>query len=282
MATVGVGGSIQLTSKFYDYQSGPLVDPDSGPTLDIQLNGVSVLDAPATYPGDILRESTGVYTYTHTVLNTAATGEYIAIWTAVQDGQEVTGTELFNVAPASGVVTGEDQTLGEDYEINYFSTLDPVFIDPDEILAIFPDAEAPMVLESIYRVSSQVLHWSPKSTAENLSPQMQQYMIAAIACDLSQRYGLTSSDEYSITLGDLSVTYDQETGKTGTGSSVDWCSVAAELLNGIKYSLSPMKGVVRGARLTNPIPKRSLNKKHSRIHLQGTLDDVEGTPPGIR
>lgn len=179
-------------------------------------------------------------------------------------------------------VMDEDEVavaLGVDYEINYVSVLEPAFVDPDEILAIFPDAEPTAVFESIHRASLEVQYWVPKATAENLSPLLRQYIIAAVACDLSQRYGFGGADAYSITLGDLSVTDSQSSGfKGGRGTATTWCEIASALRTEVKYGLTGMKGVVRGSKLPNPIPKRSIDKKHSRIHLQGTLDDAEGPP----
>jgi hypothetical protein len=106
-------------------------------------------------------------------------------------------------------------------------------LDPESLLAYFPDASLLEIGEIIYNYSTEVKAIYNLLDAEdgsNLSFTVLEYIKAATACELSRTYGLGGDDEMSLTLGDLSITNKSiPRNRVTRDNATTWCQIAAAL-----------------------------------------------------
>lgn len=289
MTTISQGGEIILSVNIYEYNGGPLYDPTSL-SLDIK-NPTDVIVESHTYPADIVRVSTGQYRYTFTAEVDAPIGEWTAEWTAVVHSASRLGIEEFNIV-APGEVdpgTGADATLGAPETVTFAGVIDPLYVDPEELQPIFPEAGYLEIAEAIWVASAwvkQILKVKDGEFPTNVIAY--DYVKAAAACSLSGTYGngfiSGESNAESIALGDLRVEYaaaqPNQTGTSTRGTAKTWCELAEALRMDLLNSGVGFKAVVKGSRYVNPIPSRELVGFKSRSEVywdetkpQGQLDD---------
>jgi hypothetical protein len=123
--------------------------------------------------------------------------------------------------------------LKSDESITFAPDVTPLYLDPESLLAYFPDASLLEIGEIIYNYSTEVKAIYNLLDAEdgsNLSFTVLEYIKAATACELSRTYGLGGDDEMSLTLGDLSITNKSiPRNRVTRDNATTWCQIAAAL-----------------------------------------------------
>lgn len=268
MATVGRGGRIKLTVQFYEYAGGPPYDPDAAadPILTILLDGEMVA-GPYNYDsgsGPVVRQSTGAYSYVWEVPVDADIAPYVARWEGEIHGVDAGGEELFEVIIPGSVNTGTGSTatLKEDQELVFFSDAKPMYVDPDELTPLFPDATYVEIVEFIYYYSLEAMELLGLDVDDEPSNTARDFVRAAAACALSKIYDYSGvGDETSVKLGDLSITnraFPKSTVDRRTATT--WCELAGALRLELTRGATGLKVVVRGSNYKNPIPVRTLRR----------------------
>lgn len=198
-------------------------------------------------------------------------------WTPIEEGkfqidfvatfglQEVLNSRFIFV----GTISTTD-TLDANSTSYYLGLLDPLYLDPDIVLKYFTDGDLIEVTELIHWYSSELEYLINDTdlTEDEITPLMQNYILASVLCDLSRIYtfsggmsGFTSSDTF--TLGDLMVKSGAGTSSGGTGRNsipTTWCELAAMLKDELIVGSAGMKAIVKGSNFCNPIPCRSLRR----------------------
>lgn len=259
MSTVLLGDTVRLTVSFRDWSSssetGSYVNPTSvnGFILDKDMVTLSTFS-----PTNV---SLGTYRYDWTP---SVVGTYnIKFVGTFADGTTDTVLELFEVKSTGYTSTFATKTIGDTDQYLYFMpALSPVYLDPDEILAIYPDASPIEVNEFIYIYSAETDAILGGATVAKTTTAYE-YIKAATLCSLSKIYDLASGDISSITLGDLAVTnrsFPKSRVSRGTASS--WCELAAALREELisKSGGVGFKSVLKGDAYVNPIPTRALRR----------------------
>jgi hypothetical protein len=160
-------------------------------------------------------------------------------------------------------------TLREDEVISFAADLNPLYLDPEELIAIFPDATLLEIGELIHHYSSEIKEMYAIQD-DNINPVLPftvlEYIKAASACELSRTYGFGGDDELSLKLADLEITNRSQPRSVATRSNATtWCQIAASLRREILAKRVSMRGVV---------PKGLPNK---RLHANyKTLDPQTG------
>lgn len=155
-------------------------------------------------------------------------------------------------------------TLVSDVTLTWAGVIDPLYVSPDELLDIFPDASELEIAEAVYIYSVEAEE--ALSLGQHATPSFaeREYIKAAAACLLSRTYDAISGDELTFRLGDFSVT-NRNVPKTQVtrANAVTWCEIAGVLRVELMSTKTRMRAVVRGADYPNPIPARKL-RYHNR------------------
>lgn len=261
-----VGDTIRVQVTFRNWETigeGEIVDPEEVyvDILDASLTP-SVVEEQAT-PGDPEPEGDGgVYYYEWTP---SAVGTwYIEFKGIFGDGQTSVVREEFNVVTNLTGPSATGETLEEDFILEFATTVSPLYVDPEDIKEIYPDASTVEAMEAIHRFSIEVEKYfkgrEPSFTAL-------EYIRAAALCTLSKvhDYGI-NGDENSISLGDLSFsTRTFPKMKITRANAGNWCELAAalraEMMRGA-FGMG-MREVRAGSNIRNPMPKRKLHDKET-------------------
>lgn len=146
-------------------------------------------------------------------------------------------------------------TLREDEVISFGSDISPLYVDPDELLIIFPDSSRLEIAEVIHAYSHEVNAIfgikpdtvSPMTVIESygVSPfAVYQYIRASVACELTRIYGYGGDDELSVELADLKITNRNTPRSNITRSNATtWCQIAAALRKEVVNKRVGIKGV---------------------------------------
>ncbi len=259
MSNVIVNDSTRITVTFRNWNSttstGSVVDPTTVAGAILDEDAVVLSSFTPT------RSSTGVYYY---VWTPTTVGTYTIRFTGTySDGSTDVVQEDFIVYETSTSATTVTQTLGEDQYLWLMTELSPIYIDPEEISAIFPDASLVEINEYLFIASAEV---DELLDGADMTTLAYDYVKAATLCALSKIYDLADSDLSSFTLGDLSVTTRAfPKSRVTRANSSSWCELAAALREEIikKWRRSGMKAIVKGDAYPNPIPPRPLERKES-------------------
>jgi len=124
-------------------------------------------------------------------------------------------------------------TLKADETIIFAADLDPLYIDPEELLSFFPDASLLEIGELIHHYSLEVKEIFNLLDTENgtgINFTTAEYIKASACCELSRTYGFGGDDELSLKLADLSIT-NRSNPRTSInrGNATTWCQIAAAL-----------------------------------------------------
>lgn len=160
-------------------------------------------------------------------------------------------------------------TLKSDETIIFAPDIDPLYIDPEELLSFFPDASLLEIGELIYHYSvemKEIFNLQDTETGSGISFTVAEYIKASACCELSRTYGFGGDDELSLKLADLSITNrSNPRNSINRGNATTWCQIAAALRKELMASRVGMRAV---------IPKGLPNKKiHSTYK---TLDPDTG------
>lgn len=124
-------------------------------------------------------------------------------------------------------------TLKTDETITFASEISPLYIDPESLLSIFPDASLLEIGEFIYNYSLEVkalLRLNDQTSGSSLIFNVLEYIRAATACELSRTYAYGGDDEVSIRLGDFSIqNRNVPRNSLSRDNASTWCQIAATL-----------------------------------------------------
>lgn len=150
-------------------------------------------------------------------------------------------------------------TLGSDEVVIFASDVSPLYLDPEELLAFFPDSTLVEAGELIHHYSLEIKELYSIPDSSDLNPQLGstvlEYIKAAAACELSRTYGYGGEDELSVKLGDLSIT-NRSLPRIGVnrGNATTWCQLAAALRREVLSAKVSMKGVQPKGLPTDYVP----------------------------
>jgi hypothetical protein len=264
VGNVLVNDTVRIKVKFVD------TNPTTGEQFDVFPVSVSV----------IIKNSKN-----EIIISTTATpltpSEYYYDYTPSEAGQytvEFTGTmansTFIRVSQQLYVSTPSEDyrptvTLRENEVIAFAADLEPLYIDPEELLPIFPDASLLEIAELVHHYSLEIkeMYAIPNDNVNPVLPfSVLEYIKASAACELSRTYGFGGDDELSLKLADLEITNRTMPKNIATRSNATtWCQIASSLRREILAKKVSMRGV---------IPKGLPNKKsYSRYR---TLDPQTG------
>lgn len=184
-----------------------------------------------------------------TVVSSAATSLTSSIWyydfTASEP--DTYNVQFTGLVPGSGSIIVQQKlyvsSLTEDYKptvilasdetITFSGEIVPLYLDPEILLPLFPDATLLEIAEVIHSYSLEVKDLFKLNDDENgsgLSFVVLEYIKAASACELTRTYGLGGDDEVSLNLGDLTITNRNLPRNAITrDNATTWCQVSAAL-----------------------------------------------------
>jgi hypothetical protein len=119
-------------------------------------------------------------------------------------------------------------------ETIYFAPdIEPIYLDPEQLLPYFPDASMLEVGEFIYTYSTEIkgiYKLLDTEDGSNIPFVALEYIRAATCCELTRVYGNGGDDELSVSLGDLSITNKSLPRTTlSRANATTWCQIAAML-----------------------------------------------------
>jgi len=244
--TVGnvlVNDTVRIKVRFID------TDPATGGQIDVSPSTVSVkiYDSDDTEivstSATSLTSSQFYYDYTPTeagqykvtFIGTLTNGSFI---TVNQQLYVSTPTEEFKPTV----------TLRADETITFAPDIEPLYLDPEELRSIFPDASLLEIGELIYHYSLEVKEMYAIQD-DNTNPELPftvlEYIKAAAACELSRTYGFGGDDELSVKLADLEIRNSSAPRSVATRSNATtWCQIASSLRREILAKKVSMRGVI--------------------------------------
>lgn len=224
---VVVSDTVRVTVKFKDIDSNGLEVELSPSTVSVTIknsSGATIISTSATSA----TSSMYYYDYTPTIADT-----YTVKFTGIlSNGNTVVVEQKLYVSSVSEeyqptIILKNDET------ITFAPDVTPLFLDPESVLAYFPDASMLEIGEIIYNYSTEVkaiYNLLDTEDGSGLSFTVLEYIKAATACELSRTYGLGGDDEISLTLGDLSITNKSiPRNKVTRDNATTWCQIAAAL-----------------------------------------------------
>lgn len=123
--------------------------------------------------------------------------------------------------------------LRQDEVISFAADIEPLYLDPEQLLPFFPEASLLEVGEFIHNYSSEIKHIFKLLDTEdgsNVPFVAFEYIRAATCCELTRVYGNGGDDELSVRLGDLSITNRNLPRNTlSRANATTWCQIAAML-----------------------------------------------------
>lgn len=191
-------------------------------------------------------------------------GIYYVLWTPDELGMfsieftgEITGSPDMTITREVHVLAFEASLLN-DIELNFIAELPTILVDPEELMAFYPDASKVEVAEMIYRYSEEV--YSMLGRDADIPLVAYEYVKAATLCALSRIYDYTfSGDASSLSLGDLKISNQSfPRQQINRANAASWCELAAVLREELLRGEANIKSVTKGTRYTNPMPKRGL------------------------
>ena len=243
VGNVFVNDTVRIKVKFVD------IDANTGAQVDVHPLSVSVrvLDSDEneiiSTTASSLTASEFYYDYTP-----SEAGQYkVSFVGTLANNSYITVNQQLYVSTSS-----EDYrptvTLRADEVISFAPDIDPLYLDPEELLAIFPDATLLEIGELINHYSLEVKEMyaiQDDNTNPVLPFTVLEYIKAASACELSRTYGFGGDDELSLKLADLEITNRSQPRNVATRSNATtWCQIAASLRREILAKRVSMRGVV--------------------------------------
>lgn len=227
MAAIYVNDTVRFRVKFIDVDASGNeveVEPISVLFKLFDSNNNLLLSATPTS----LTESEYYYEYTPT-----SAGNYKVTFIGTLDGNKT-----INVNQQVYVSTPEEDYrptifLREDEIIAFAPDVEPLYVDPEELVPYFPDAPLLEIGEFVHIYSQEIkdiFELLDTEDGSGLSFTALEYIKAATACELSRVYGGGGDDELSVRLGDLSITNRNLPRTTlSRANATTWCQIAATL-----------------------------------------------------
>ena len=257
IGNVLVNDTVRIRVKFVD------VNPETSEQVEISPTSVSVTitdkdgDSAITPSPGVPVPSGGASECYYDFTPTEA-GEYSILFLGLlSNGSYVRVTQQLYVSTPS-VEYKPTVTLREDEVIVFAPGLSPLYLDPEELLPIFPDATLLEVGEIIHRYSHEIYQLygitqvpgidedplSKISSVTTSTYSVLEYIRASVACELSRTYGFGGDDELSVQLGDLQISNKNVPRATVTrANATTWCQIAAALRKEIMTKRVGLRGV---------------------------------------
>jgi hypothetical protein len=226
--SVLVNDTVRIKVKFVDINSstGQQVEVSPSAVLVVikNINDSIIVNTTATS----ITSSEYYYDFTP-----ADPGQYEVIFTGVlADSTQIIVKQNLYVSDAD-VDYRPSVTLRSEEVVTFAPDIDPLYIDPEEILSFFPDASLLEIGELVHHYSLEVksiFNLQDIDDGSELNFTIQEYIKAAACCELSRTYGFGGDDELSLKLADLSITNrSQPRNSVNRGNATTWCQIAAAL-----------------------------------------------------
>lgn len=258
--TVLVNTNVRLKVVFFDQgEDGSQVEANiTSVTITIKnANNVTIVDGSAT----LLSGSEYYYDFIPT-----EAGTYSVKFIGTTITNDILISELLLYANNYTSEYKPTVTLRADETIIFAPDLSPLYLDPEELITIFPDASLIEIGEMIYRYSleiQEIYGLVGNEDGSTLPFTILEYIKAAAACELSRTYGFGGDDELSLKLADLEITNRSAPRTIATRSNATtWCQIAASLrrevlskkvsMRGVQPKNLPNKTVVSSGRTLDP------------------------------
>lgn len=257
--TVGnvlVNDTVRIKVKFID--TNPItseqveVHPVSVSVSIHDQDGASAI-SPNPDNADALSSSEYYYDFTPT-----QAGEYTVLFIGVlQDDTFIRVTQQLYVSTQS-VEYKPTVTLRENEVISFAPDIAPLYLDPEQVLRVFPDSNLLEIGELIHGYSHEVnqmygITTLPSTEEDPLASIIDvtsstftviEYIRASVCCELSRTYGFGGDDELSVQLGDLQISNKNIPKSNITRSNATtWCQIAAALRKEILTKRVGVKGI---------------------------------------
>lgn len=239
--TVLVNDKIRIKVKFVDVNNATgqqiLVSPTSVLVSIYRSDNTNVVSTSAT----ALNSSEYYYDFTPTIADT-----YKIVFVGnIPGGTSITVNQQLYVS------TSTDEykpaiTLKTDEIVTFAPDVDPIYLNPEEMQAYFPEATLLEIGEIIHFHSMEVRDiygFNDSYSSSNINYTSLEYIKAATACDLSRTYSYGGDDDVSVQLGDLTVTArNLPRTNISRGNAVTWCQIAAALRKEMLAGITGAKG----------------------------------------
>lgn len=137
--------------------------------------------------------------------------------------------------------------LREDEVIAFAADIEPLYLDPEQLILYFPDASLLEIGEFIHNYSLEIkniLNLLDNEDGTNIPFIAFEYIRAATCCELTRVYGNGGDDELSVRLGDFSITNRNLPRTTlSRANATTWCQISAILRKEMLTSKTGMRAV---------------------------------------
>jgi hypothetical protein len=243
--TVLVNDTVKITVKFIDGNQEEVSPSDVIVTIvDSQGEAVTAPTVNEVSPSEYYINFTPTYAEQYTI-------SFIGL---IPNAPDIVASQILYVSDPDEEYK-PTVTLREDEVISFGADISPLYVDPDEILLIFPDSSRLEIAEVIHAYSHEVNSLF-SITADTVNPMeimasygippfsVYQYIRASTACELTRIYGYGGDDELSVELADLKITNRNTPRSNITRSNATtWCQIAAALRKEIVNKRVGIKGV---------------------------------------
>lgn len=148
-------------------------------------------------------------------------------------------------------------TLRADETISFGPDISPLYLDPEEIQRIFPEATQLEIAELIHAFSHEINSIFGIDLEAEIDPliiikqsgssefAVADYVKASTACELSRTYGYGGDDELSVQLADLTIT-NKSIPRTNVtrANATSWCQIAAALRKELLAKRVSVRGIL--------------------------------------
>lgn len=239
--TVLVNDKVRIKVKFVDVNNVTgaqiLVSPTSVLVTIYKSDNTQIVSTTATS----LTSSEYYYDFTPTVADT-----YKIVFVGnIPGGTSITVNQQLYVSTSTDTYK-PIITLKADEIITFAADVDPIYLNPEEMQAYFPEASLLEIGEIIHYHSMEVRDiygFNDSNPASGINYTSLEYIKAATACDLSRTYSYGGDDDVSVQLGDLTVTArNLPRTNISRGNAVTWCQIAAALRKEMLAGITGARG----------------------------------------
>ena len=247
-----VNDTVRIRVRFID------IDPTTGDEIEISptLVTVNIFDSEdaivETGQAQAVSGSTSSYYYDFTA---TIAGEYKITFVGTFANSTFVNVNQNLYVSSQTAEYRPTITLTADEVIAFGADIFPLYVDPETIQSIFPDATKLEIAELIHNFSHEIdsiigikaTTTNPMAWIESygIAPySVVEYIKAATCCDLTRVYGFGGDDELSIQLADLQITNRNTPRSNITRSNATtWCQIAAALRKELMAKRVGMRGV---------------------------------------
>lgn len=188
-------------------------------------------------------------------------------------------------------------TLRADETITFAPDVEPLYLNPEEILNFYPDATLLEIGEIIHYYSievKQINSYLDTVTGADVPFNALEYIKAATSCELSRTYAHGSpDDEMSVQLGDLTVVHKPiSRTQIDRSSATTWCQLAAvirrEMLThktgprNVMWKGLPTRKITRYNRNVDPQTGKSVYLINRELYAQSDNVSAIDDPMPVR